>query len=163
MSLTKLLYTNPAEALARQEDLPRLKKTQTNVYVYGEGFQVDPTQDYSNFTPKKIQQFKGKDKPNIIDMAFGWYHEAYIDSNGKLYVCAKAKLSSIEVEGLRDGDRADLFEVVNLPRGTKVRQVSFTQSRMFVLSEQGDVYVYKITEHLPTKEDMELFSARGAR
>ena len=54
MSLTKLLYTNPAEALARQEDLPRLKKTQTNVYVYGEGFQVDPTQDYSNFTPKKI-------------------------------------------------------------------------------------------------------------
>ena len=59
-------------------------------------------------------------------MAFGWYHEAYIDSNGKLYVCAKAKLSSIEVEGLRDGDRADLFEVVNLPRGTKVRQVSFT-------------------------------------
>jgi hypothetical protein len=54
-------------------------------------------------------------------MAFGWYHEAYIDHTGKLYVCAKAKLSSIEVEGIRDGDRPDMFEVVNLPRGTKTR------------------------------------------
>ena len=54
-------------------------------------------------------------------MAFGWYHEAYIASDGKLFVCAKAKLSSIEVEGIRDGDRQDMFEVVNLPRGTKTR------------------------------------------
>jgi hypothetical protein len=54
-------------------------------------------------------------------MAFGWYHESYIDANGKLYVCAKAKLSSIEVEGIRDGDRLDMFEVNNLPRGTKTR------------------------------------------
>jgi hypothetical protein len=34
---------------------------------------------------------------------------------------------------------------------------------MFVLSEKGDVYVYKISETLPTREDMEMFSARGAR
>ena len=33
-----LLCPNPAEALAREEDLPRLKKLNTNVYVYGEGF-----------------------------------------------------------------------------------------------------------------------------
>lgn len=59
-------------------------------------------------------------------MAFGWYHEAYIDSKGKLYVCQKAKLSSIEVEGVRDGDRKDLIEVSNMPKGTKVRQVAFT-------------------------------------
>lgn len=93
-------------------------------------------------------------------MSFGWYHEAYIDTNGKLWVCAKAKLSSIEVEGVRDGDRPNMFEVNNLPKGTKVRQVAFTQSRMFVLSEKGDVYVYKIQEHYPEKA--ELFSARGA-
>ena len=103
-----------------------MKKLTTNVYVYGEGFQVDPTQDYSNFTPKKIQQFKGKEKPSVIDMAFGWYHEAYIDTVGKLHVCAKAKLSSIEVEGVRDGDRPNMFEVNTLPKGTKVRQVAFT-------------------------------------
>jgi hypothetical protein len=30
-------------------------------------------------------------------------------------------LSSIEVEGVRDGDRKDLKEVSNLPKGTKVR------------------------------------------
>ena len=59
-------------------------------------------------------------------MAFGWYHEAYIDQKGKLYVCAKAKLSSLEVEGVRDGDRKDLVEIQNLPKGTKVRQVAFT-------------------------------------
>lgn len=38
----------------RDEDRTRFNKINTNVYVYGEGFQVDPTQDYSNFTPKKI-------------------------------------------------------------------------------------------------------------
>jgi len=53
-------------------------------------------------------------------MSFGWYHEAYIDSNGQLYVSAKAKLSSIEVEGKKDGDRADMHLVSNLPKGTKV-------------------------------------------
>lgn len=114
------------EALLREEDKAYMSKINTNVYVWGEGFQVDPTQEYSNFTPKKIQQFKGGDKANIVDVAFGWYHEAYIDSKGKLFVCAKAKLPSIEVEGLRDGDRADIVEVKNLPRGTKVKQVAFT-------------------------------------
>jgi hypothetical protein len=53
-----------------------------------------------------------------------------------------------------------MFEVKNLPRGTKVRQAAFTQSRMFVLSEKGDVYVYKIQEHYPEKA--ELFAPRGA-
>ena len=80
MSLpTFLLGHNTAQALLKDEDLKRLKSMNTNVYVWGEGYQVDPTQDYSNFTPKKIQNFKGKDKPNVVDMAFGWYHEAYID------------------------------------------------------------------------------------
>lgn len=141
----------------RDEDKPFLSKINTNVYIWGEGFQVDPTQDYSNFTPKKIQQFKGNEKPNIIDVAFGWYHEAYIDSKGKLFVCAKAKLPSIEVEGLRDGDRQDIVEVKNLPRGTKVRQVVFSQSRMFVLTERGEVFIYVVQEHLPKREDMLIY------
>ena len=68
-----------AEALVREEDTKHLREINTNAYVWGEGFQVDPTQDYSNFTPKKIQAFKGKDTPNVVDIAFGWYHEAYID------------------------------------------------------------------------------------
>jgi alpha-tubulin suppressor-like RCC1 family protein len=110
---------------------------------------VNPIQDYSNYTPKKIQQFKGKDKPNVVDMAFGWYHEAYIDSKRDLYACSKAKLTSIEVEGVRDGDRPDMTKVETLPKGTKVKQVAFTQSRMFVLSEKGELFLYKINEIVP--------------
>lgn len=94
-----------AHALIREEDKDRLSQINTNVYVWGEGFQVDPSQEYSNFTPKKIHQFKGKDLPNVVDIAFGWYHEAYIDQKGKLFVCPKAKLTSIEVEGVKDGNR----------------------------------------------------------
>lgn len=92
-------------------------------------------------------------------MAFGWYHEAYIDSEAKLWVAAKAKLTSIEVEGVKDGDRPDMVEITNLPKGTKVKQVSFTQNRMFVLSRDGKVYLYKIKQHFPKREDLDLFGA----
>lgn len=99
--------------------------------------------------------------PNVVDVAFGWYHEAYVDQQGQLHVCAKAKLSSIEVEGVRDGDRADLHKVDNLPQGTKVKQASFTQNRLFVLSESGEVFLYKVVEHFPKREDVELFGQRA--
>lgn len=154
-----LLASRPTEALLRDEDRAFLGKINTNTYVWGEGFQVDPTQDYSNFTPKKVREFQGAEKPNIVDLAFGWYHEAYIDQKGKLYVCAKAKMPSVAVEGL--GDRPDMVEVQNLPRGTKVRQVAFTQSRMFVLSEKGDVYLYKVEEHLPSRDEIAQFGKGG--
>ena len=73
-----------------------------------------------------------------------------------MYVCAKAKVSSIEVEGVRDGDRPNLTEVTNLGRGVRARQVAFTQNRMFVLSTNGDVYLYKIAEDIPPPEEMGL-------
>lgn len=56
-------------------------------------------------------------------MAFGWYHEAYIDLEGKLFVCKKFKLPSIKVEEIDEKDREDLVEVKTLPKGTKVKQV----------------------------------------
>ena len=93
----------------------------TNTYVWGEGFQVDSSQEYSNFTPKKIKHFLGDETPDIVDMAFGWYHEAYIDKQGKLYVCAKAKMSSIKIKEIPDGVREPLIQVTTLPRGAKVR------------------------------------------
>eukprot|EP00352_Strombidinopsis_acuminata_P009338 CAMPEP_0176377466 /NCGR_PEP_ID=MMETSP0126-20121128/28908_1 /TAXON_ID=141414 ORGANISM="Strombidinopsis acuminatum, Strain SPMC142" /NCGR_SAMPLE_ID=MMETSP0126 /ASSEMBLY_ACC=CAM_ASM_000229 /LENGTH=96 /DNA_ID=CAMNT_0017739315 /DNA_START=19 /DNA_END=309 /DNA_ORIENTATION=+ len=91
-----------------------MKDINTNVYVWGEGFQVDSTQDFSNFTPKKILAFKGKDTPDIVDAAFGWYHEAYIDKQGKLYVCSKAKMTSVKVTEIKDGARGDLVEVKSI-------------------------------------------------
>jgi len=63
-------------------------------------------------------------------------------------------MGSMEVEGHRDGDRPDLVKVANFPWGTKVRQVAFTQSRMFVLSESGDVFLFRIEEILPPREDI---------
>ena len=122
------------EAYASEQTWNKIKKMHTNTYVWGEGFQVDSSQEYSNFSPKKIKPFLGPDTPDIVDMAFGWYHEAYIDKNGKLFVCAKAKISSIKVKEVEDGIREPLVEVTTLPKGTKVKSVSFTRARMFVLT-----------------------------
>lgn len=97
-------------------------KQHTMVYVWGEGYQVDSSQDYSNFTPKKLKDFFGEDKPDIIDMAFGWYHEAYIDKQGRLYVCAKAKMSSLKIKEVDDGVRIPMKEITTIPKSAgKVR------------------------------------------
>ena len=93
------------------------------VYVWGEGYQVDASQDYSNFTPKKIREFYGEDRPDIIDVAFGWYHEAYIDKNGRLFVCHKAKMSSLKIVEVDDGVRSTLTEVTMPKDAGRVRQV----------------------------------------
>lgn len=126
----------------------------TNVYVWGEGFQVDSSQEYSNFTPKKIKPFLGQDTPDIVDVAFGWYHEAYIDKQGKLYVCAKAKMSSIKIKEVEDGIREPLTQIKSLPRGSKVRQVSFTRSRMFVMTDDGKLYVFIVEEIAASREEL---------
>lgn len=111
---------------------------QTNTYVWGEGQQVDIKQDYSNYSPKNLKPFRGKGTPNVLDMAFGWYHEAYIDNMGKLYICKKKKLPSVKVEELDDKEREDLVEVSEKISGKpKVRQAAFTRQRMFVLTEKG--------------------------
>lgn len=54
-------------------------------------------------------------------MAFGWYHEAYIDNKGKLYVCKKPKLSSVKIEGEDEKDRPDLVEVNTIPGNPKIK------------------------------------------
>lgn len=105
----------------------RTQNINTNIYVWGDGQQVDSTQDYSNFTPKNLVPFRGKDKPNVIDAAFGWYHEAYIDSKGKLYVCKKPKMTSVRIEEINEKDRPDLIEVKTIPGNPKIRQAAFTR------------------------------------
>lgn len=41
-------------------------------------------------------------------MAFGYYHEAYIDNKGTLYVCNKHKLPNVRVIEINDKSRDDL-------------------------------------------------------
>lgn len=115
------------------------------VYVWGEGYQVDASQDYSNYTPKKIKAFYGENNPDVIDVAFGWYHEAYIDKKGRLFVCQKAKMSSLKIEEVDDGIRHPIEQITSLPKKAgKVRQVAFIQHRMFVLTESGQLFAFKI-------------------
>jgi hypothetical protein len=88
-------------------------------------------------------------------VAFGWYHEAYVDARGKLYVCKKPKLASIKVEEIDEKDREGLIEVnAFLPGNPKVKQATFTRQRLFVLTEKGEVFVFKIEEKMPVLEDM---------
>ena len=88
LPLHKLLpVPSVAECWASDELKKNMKDKHTNCYVWGEGYQVDASQEFSNFTPKKIRNFEGPQKADIVDIALGWYHEAYIDKEGKLYVC----------------------------------------------------------------------------
>ena len=77
---------------------------------------MESSQDYSNFSPKNLVPFRGKQKPNIIDAAFGWYHEAFIDKDGKVYVCQKPKMTSVKVDEINEKDRPDLVEIKNIPK-----------------------------------------------
>ena len=123
----------------------------TNVYVWGEGQQVDIQQDYSNYSPKNLKPFKGKDKPNVVDVAFGWYHEAYLDHQGRLWVCKKPKLTSVKVEEIDEKNREDLVDISEkIPGRPKIKQAAFTRQRMFVVTEKGQVYVFKINEKMPS-------------
>ena len=117
------------------------------MYVWGNGQQVDIMQDYSNYSPKNLKPFRGNGSPNVVDVAFGWYHEAYLDHLGRLWVCKKPKLTSVKVEEIDEKDREGLVQV---PIPGKVRQAAFTRQRMFVLTERGEVYVYKISEIVPS-------------
>jgi len=81
----------------------------------------------------------------VVDAAFGWHHEAYIDKKGELFVCAKAKVTSVRVKELRNGERK--LTNVKLPPGAgKVNKVTFTRKRMFVCTDKGLVYSFKIIE-----------------
>ena len=70
---------------------------QTDVYIWGNGFQVDFSLDYRNFFPKKISNFDGEGKPQIIIVKFGEFHEAYLDKTGKIHICKKHRLPSMKL------------------------------------------------------------------
>ena len=141
------------ECYADKGTWEQAKKIHTNTYVWGEGYQVDSSQEFSNFTPKNIKAFKGEKTPDIVDVSFGWYHEAYIDKDGTLYVCAKAKMSSIKIKEVPDGIRDPIVQVTTLPKGTKVQQVTFTRQRMFVLGQDGKMFVFRIEEKAPSRDE----------
>ena len=88
-----------------------------------------------------------------MEAAFGWHHEAYIDKKGVLYVCAKAKVTSVKVTELKNGERK--LTQVKLPPGAgNANKVTFTRKRMFVCTDKGKIYSFKIVENMRTQEEM---------
>lgn len=49
------------------------------------------------------------------------------------------------------------MKVTTLPKGFKVKQVSFTRQRMFVMGQDGRLFVFRIEEKAPTREE-QMFS-----
>lgn len=58
----------------------------------------------------------------MVDVSFGWYHEAYVDAMGKLFVCKKPKLTSVKVVEIDEKDREGLIELSEkIPGKPKVK------------------------------------------
>lgn len=126
-----------------------IKATESNLftktYIWGNGiYQAKPDGyvQFKNFEPKLIENFIGKDKPNMLKIYFGEHHEAGIDINGNAYLWNKHILNSnVEPENndnIRNGIQIidDSKEVVN---------ISFTKGFAWVLRKNGDVYQWPIS------------------
>jgi hypothetical protein len=50
-----------------------------------------------------------------------------VDSEGRLWVCKKPKMTSIKIEGVEDKYRADLTEITTIPGKPKIKQAAFTR------------------------------------
>lgn len=53
-------------------------------------------------------------------------------------------MTSVKIEDVDEKDREDIIEVKSIPGNPKIKQAAFTRQRMFVITEKGDVYVFKI-------------------
>lgn len=95
MGLSLKYQILPAESFPLpdyEERENKLKKQKTEIYVWGNGFVAKDSRTFLNFKPKRLRFFSGELPPQPVSGAFGWYHEAYIDSSGRLYVAPKHKL-----------------------------------------------------------------------
>lgn len=119
-------------------------KFKTDVYVWGNGVVLNDIMDYSNYFPKKIKNFSHEESPVIISVKFGLYHEAYLDTEGRVHVCEKYKIPSRKVEGQDDGFRQGF---INLGiEGEHITEIQFTKNRLFALTSNGNVYLWLVTK-----------------
>lgn len=139
-------YTLKCYALTKEQRADLMSKP-TDVYVWGNGIPVDVSLDYSNFYPKKISNFSSPDSPQIIIVKFGEFHEAYLDKQGKIHICKKHRLPSMKVTGYDDCYRENM-KLLEIPK-RKIMDMTFTQTRLFALTDKNEVFVWKINYSLP--------------
>lgn len=53
-------------------------------------------------------------------------------------------------------------QVTTLPRGTKVKEVAFTDTKMFVLSTTGEVYIYNNQLQIPKRDAADIYTSANA-
>ena len=147
-----------AQCLTTEQRL-QIKEKPTDVYVWGNGFQVDHSLDFTNFFPRRLNPFTGETQVAIA--RFGHYHEAYLDKTGSVHVCTKNRQGSRETKGKDDRER-EITHVLRLAK--PVRDISFTKNRLFALTESGEVYMWRIKEVVPQAKSMtSLFSEEEDR
>jgi len=61
-------------------------------------------------------------------------------------------MTSVRIEGVDDKARPDLQEVV-LPSKQPILQAAFTKKRLFLLTNKGEVWGFKINERLIEEHD----------
>ncbi len=97
------------------------------MYVWGNGFVEKDSKTFLNFKPKRLRFFAGEKPPFPVNGAFGWYHEAYIDSESRLYVARKHRLFASKRKHVDDKAR-EFYEVIiptkgkDKPVGVKVEE-----------------------------------------
>jgi len=110
--------------------------------------------DYGNYYPKKIKNFSKKGDPVIISVKFGLYHEAYLDTEGRIHLCPKYELPSKKLITQDDCKREDM-QVLEV-EGEQIIQVEFTKNRIFALTSSGKVYLFIVSKQETNGESLEV-------
>jgi alpha-tubulin suppressor-like RCC1 family protein len=128
----------------------KIMSTKTDFYLWGNGY-INDTPNYSNFHPHRIKELMTKDKipEDIIDIVFNDYMAAAIDKGFNLYIWKEPKLNA-EKDGNTDNHvRKDVVKLGN----KKVIEARFTKDKLFVLAQDGNVYMYNINITIPKHEE----------
>ena len=92
--------------------------------------------------------------------SFGKYMEAYVGKDGRIYVCKKHWMPSRPMKSISDSKR-EFTHVITLPDRQVGKEVRFTKNRMFCLTEEGRIYMWRIEEKVPSREELSFGSDKN--
>ena len=127
----------------------KMLNTKTDLFIWGNGY-ADDTSIYTNFHPHRIKKFtnnKNNKLPNdIIDITFNEFYSAAIDKDFNVYVWKEPKLNAEKNFNIDNHTRDD---IIKLDIKLKVVSAKFTKDRLFLLTSDGNVYMYLIDINYP--------------
>jgi alpha-tubulin suppressor-like RCC1 family protein len=128
----------------------KILASKTDMFLWGNGY-INETANYTNFHPHRIKELVTKDKlvpGDVIDISFNDYMAAAIDKSYNLYVWKEPKLNAEKDDTIDNHVRKDLVKL-----NGKVIEAKFTKDKLFVLSQDGKVYLYNIKITQPKHEE----------